>query len=1775
VYTPDATQCDDGNLCTANTCDAVKGCTYAASAAACDDKNPCTDDTCDPIKGCTNAANSANCDDADACTTSDTCLAKACVGGPAKNCEDGIACTAHSCDKASGCKQTADAKKCDDGKPCTADTCDVAKGCTYAADAKVCDDANVCTDDSCDNAKGCANVANVAVCNDGNACTLADACVGGTCKGGPALVCDDLKECTSDSCDPASGCKVANKPNSASCTPATSCSATATCGGDGNCYDGPSKYWVKHVTDTSGQGFGAASLSVPSDGGGPVYLYHNDGQQKAIFVRMNIFGQDQFQADMNDRRMTAVRCSPWNANECVVVGRSYSQPTHPVAEMRSTSNGNKNGQYEIDLGGHFAEFTNATFQNGGLTFLSANRYIGPNSDAYMYNYSGQQLWKYEGPGDDRTTAVHYDKDGVIVFGYTNSKGGTGYNAFAIREGYNNDVVTTDNGGNEYFYSFVTVGSEIWGIGTTDAGGSTKVMAVRVEGGSKVIKTYDSLGGGGHVGAISYGANVFLAGPSSTGKLAALNSNMEIVWQTNYSVSPINTGIGSVFATSAGLVFGGSGFNGQTGKTSIVMGRTGFDGVANCTDKNPCAALLPGACDDKISCTADSCDTKSGCLHQPVDAACNDGNPCTLNSCDEKKGCVYPQNPNAPCNDNNACTLDTCDIGAAKCVYTLNVAKACDDANPCTNEVCANNNCEHETTNCDDGKVCSTEVCDPVKGCTYTYLDGKPCEDGNPCTIFEVCGTGALGYGKCQAAAEVCTQAVVPVLHTHASVAGTIQATGGKIDAWTDVQKPSGFWSPYTSKPVIAKGAVFGRDGIDMSSSGMRYGWNNSGSWTAAFVFRSGGGEAPGTLFTVGAWRGLLYQGKLMLNTKGSLDVASVPVEANKSYVVIVRMGLGEGKLLAFSGGAPKISAGVVPSQPAGNFEISLNRYYSQADDANPVFGEVLLYDKALSDSEVTALATQLQTQWGLAGCQAHSDCDDANACTNDFCQQFPDKPKECTHDALTNPSAGSCKDNNPCTIEEACDKGQCVGSKPAPCDDGKPCTKDYCDPNKGCLVTTDDNSLKCDDGSACTYEFCSAGNCVVGAVTCDDKNGCTADSCDKATGCVFTATTAPCDDGNVCTSNDACANKSCAGTNNTATCDDYHPCTTNEKCKDGSCSDTKPVVCPDDGNACTLEECSYWGGCKVNGIKTCSDGNPCTDDSCNVGTGQCEFAANTVACSDGELCTLGDFCSGKKCNSGKLNECEDGDICTADSCVAGTGCKHEVVTTCEDGNLCTVDDLCVFGSCLAGGAKNCDDANACTSDYCIAPGGGCGHDALVDGAPCDDGVLCTLPDTCQAGSCKVGPKVCDYAVTSLGDGEFQSPKDGLWYPDHGTLREAIFDAQFKPAGAFKVRFFVAGKLTLTKPMISLAGDWTLDSAGQTILVDGAGAYQALYVHSGTTTIKGLKFQNTYVDKKSTVAAGWPATQGSGGAIVVKTQPGAATPTKLILENCEFYNGKSEYGGGAIYAVDAEVVVSGGQITKCSRTTGMGTTLANGSIAYGDGGGAVRVEGSKAKFTASDMRFDYNSGPGPGSGLWCGPGSACALNRVSFFGGLAHSGAVGVAQGASAVLTNVTITANEGYGIGTGLYSQGNLTLRHVTISGNSAANEQTMPALYVNGPTILENTIVSEAGGSATGLDCVRGPKGTVTAVNSLITKTAKMPADWGTDGGGLTCVAQTQPPANLKGQKLVGNVRVMYPYPSSPAVDKGNLQACMAPSVGGKDVTGAPRPQGNGCDMGSAELQP
>ncbi|NOX57884.1 MAG: hypothetical protein GXP29_03385, partial [Planctomycetes bacterium] len=198
------------------------------SPVECDDGNPCTDDTCDAILGCLNTNNTDPCDDSDACTTIDTCSAGACVGSSPLDCDDSNACTDDSCDPGMGCVNANNTDPCDDGDACTTvDACSA--GACVGSSPLDCNDSNVCTDDSCDSGIGCVNTANADPCDDGDACTTVDACSAGACVGSSPLDCNDSNACTNDSCDPGTGCINAN--NTDPCDDGDLCTTVDACSG--------------------------------------------------------------------------------------------------------------------------------------------------------------------------------------------------------------------------------------------------------------------------------------------------------------------------------------------------------------------------------------------------------------------------------------------------------------------------------------------------------------------------------------------------------------------------------------------------------------------------------------------------------------------------------------------------------------------------------------------------------------------------------------------------------------------------------------------------------------------------------------------------------------------------------------------------------------------------------------------------------------------------------------------------------------------------------------------------------------------------------------------------------------------------------------------------------------------------------------------------------------------------------------------------------------------------------------------------------------------------------------------------------------------------------------------------------------------------------------------------------------------------------------------------------------------------------------------------------
>ena len=227
---PDKQSCSD-DACAPATC--VGGACLASAPPKCDDGNLCTVDSCSPQAGCqyVPVATATSCDDGNACTTGDLCAFGLCAGQAALTCDDSDVCTSDTCNPASGCAHADISAQCDDANPCTDESCAPASGCVHVNNSGACDDGQVCTaGDTCTNGKcvgmavpcvatdqchvagtcgaqGCTNPnkANGTTCDDGSLCTSSDHCTGGKCVG-TAKNCDDGSGCTTDSCDATGTC---------------------------------------------------------------------------------------------------------------------------------------------------------------------------------------------------------------------------------------------------------------------------------------------------------------------------------------------------------------------------------------------------------------------------------------------------------------------------------------------------------------------------------------------------------------------------------------------------------------------------------------------------------------------------------------------------------------------------------------------------------------------------------------------------------------------------------------------------------------------------------------------------------------------------------------------------------------------------------------------------------------------------------------------------------------------------------------------------------------------------------------------------------------------------------------------------------------------------------------------------------------------------------------------------------------------------------------------------------------------------------------------------------------------------------------------------------------------------------------------------------------------------------------------------------------------------------------------------------------------------------
>ncbi len=1389
VYTPNNAACSDNNVCNGiETCDPQSGC-VPGTPLDCNDGNPCTDDGCDAITGCYHTNNTNACSDGSACTENDTCSGGVCAGTPV-NCDDSDACTADACDPQTGCTHTAIV--CNDGDPCTTDTCDPQTGCVYTPvtcdDSDPCttdscnpqtgqcehtpvncDDSNACTTDSCDQQTGqCVHVP--VVCNDNNICTVDTCDPQNGCVYTPSVAaCDDNNVCTDDGCDIQTGecthtphnCDDGNACTADTCDPQTGCMHTAiSCDDNDAC-----------TVDACDPQTGCTHTALVCDDADACTTDTCDPQTGCVYTPVDCDDHDACTTDScngltGQCEHVAIDCD--DDNPCT--DDSCDPQTGCVHVNNSNACNDGNACTQTD-----------TCQNGTCTGL--NPVVCTASDqCHEVGTCNPNTGQCSNPPvadgttcDDTIAATPYDSCwGGVCVGTNQPPQGSAY--------YKDD---TDNGndafnaGCHWSYSDAacsqnktfSAGDQCFPNGMdlrewTDQNChpfmpldvqihycDAECINAGFQNGSCVTVP-------NHCGPGNDSAKCVCMSPAPDQCHTAGTCNPttgECFYPPVADGTPCDDGsactqtdtcsngtcAGTPLDCNDGNPCTTDSCDPQSGCVYTNNSEACSDGDA-CTENDTCSngacAGTPVSCDDGNACTTDACDHQTGCTHLAVTCSddnvcngietcdpqtgcqpgtpldCNDGNPCTDDSCDPQNGCQHVNN-SAACSDGNACTEnDTCSNGA--CAGT---PVDCDDHNACTADACdPQTGCTHTAIVCDDGQACTTDTCDPQSGCVYTPVD---CDDNNPCTT-DACNPLT---GQCEHVAVDCDD------HNACTTDSCDTQTGQCVHT-----------------PVVCDdGNICTTDSCD-PQTGCVY------TPTVTECDDHNACTNDGCTLETGE----CTHTPVDCDDHNACTADSCDPESGCVHTPI---GCDDGNACTVDACDPQTGCthtamvcndGDPCTTDTCDLQSGCVYALVDCDDHNACTtescnGQTGQCDYVPVECDDHNVCNGLETCNPETGCVAGTPlvCNDNNPCTDDSCHsvlgcQFVNNSDACSDgNACTGNDTCSggacigtpvdCDDHNACTAD-ACDPQTGCTHTPIVCNDGDPCTSDTCDPQSGCVYTP----VTCDDGNPCTIDSCNGltGQCEHTPVDCDDHNACTTDSCDTQTGqCVHTPVV--CDDQNICTTDSCDPQSGCVYTPTVAECDDHNACT-QDGCdlQSGECTHT-PVSC-DDGNACTADSCDPQTGCVHTPI-SCDDSNACTVDACDPQTG---CTHTPVVCDDGDPCTT-DTCDPQSGCVYTAVDCDDHNACTVDSCNGQTGqCEH--VEVCDDHNVCNGIETCdPQTGCIPGTPLNCNDGNPCTDDSCD-PVLGCQH--VNNSNACNDGNACTTGDTCVNGACEPGgPVDCD------------------------------------------------------------------------------------------------------------------------------------------------------------------------------------------------------------------------------------------------------------------------------------------------------------------------------------------------------------------------------------------------------------------------------------------------
>ncbi len=175
-----------------------------------------------------------------------------------------------------------------------------------------------------------------------------------------------------------------------------------------------------------------------------------------------------------------------------------------------------------------------------------------------------------------------------------------------------------------------------------------------------------------------------------------------------------------------------------------------NGSEDCQD-GICVSGTPLDCNDGNLCTVDTCEPATGCINDGtgITDACDDGDACTTGDvcqADAEGTCAGTDTSETDCDDGNECTADACDSVTGCSNTPVADQTGCDDGKFCTvDDVCVSGVCEGSPRDCSDvAEPCNDAVCeDTFDTCVpEPVADGTPCPDGEFCNGTETCESGS-------------------------------------------------------------------------------------------------------------------------------------------------------------------------------------------------------------------------------------------------------------------------------------------------------------------------------------------------------------------------------------------------------------------------------------------------------------------------------------------------------------------------------------------------------------------------------------------------------------------------------------------------------------------------------------------------------------------------------------------------------------------------------------------------------------------------------------------------------------------------------------------------------------------------------------------------------------------------------------------------------------------------------------------------------------------------